>query len=519
MAIFVKNLNNMKKLYTLIAFMAIFTFAQAQPGMLDPTFGEGGIVTTSLFTGYNFAETIAVQTDGKIIVSGNVGMTNMYDVGVARYNEDGSLDITFGLGGMVVVEASNFADYIYAISIQSDGKILLAGRTWDGNKNSTLVIRLLPNGDLDNSFATGGIFKAGFNGVSSYPGAMAIQEDGKILLGGSHDDNFSIVRLNANGTFDNTFGVDGLVKLVIGIPSMQEIRDMVIQRDGKIVVAGLAFNDFIDRGFGVARFNTDGSLDTGFAGQGYRTLNVGSGNDFALGVGLQRNDKIVISGHSWKGNNPLQHDFAVARLNVDGSLDLTFGNDGSVTTNIVYGNNYAEGGLVIQPDDKIVLAGWVFGANATHTDAAVVRYLPDGALDMGFGTNGYTTTDIAVDDDKAKSVALQADGKIVIGGHTWGAAGSMFLVARYNNDFVGIAQKEIVEFNVFPNPTQNQLTIELTNSSIDYQLDIIDLTGRSVYSTTLKQSGNIDVSALARGAYFVRLNSATETGVTRFIKD
>ena len=509
----------MKKLYTVLALMATFIFAQAQPGILDPTFGTGGIVTTSLFSGYNLAEAIAVQADGKIILSGNVGMTSNFDVGVVRYNSDGSLDQTFGLGGLVVVEASIFSDYIYAISVQTDNKIVLAGRTWNGSKNSTLVIRLLPNGDLDNSFATGGIFTATFNGVSNYPNSVFLQDDGKIILGGSHDDNFAIIRLNTNGTFDNTFGNGGLVKLAIGIPSMAEIRDVTIQRDGKIVAVGLAFNSFGHYGFGIARFNTDGSLDTGFATLGYKTFNIGGGNDFALGVGIQRNDKIVISGHSWISNNPLQHDLAVVRLNTDGSSDLTFGTNGSVTTSLVFGNSYAEGGLVIQPDDKIIVAGAVLGANSNHYDASIARFTAEGALDLTFGTNGYTITDIAVDDDKATGVALQADGKIVIGGYTYGNAGSLFMVARYDNDLVSVSNKEMVEFNVYPNPVQNQLTIALANGSSEYQLDIIDLAGRSVYSAKLNQSGNINVSELANGTYFVRLNSDTETGVTRFIKN
>ena len=507
----------MKKLYTLLALMATFTFAQAQPGILDPTFGTGGIVTTSLITGYNKSEAIAVQPDGKIIACGNVGLTSNYNIGVARYNENGSLDNTFGLGGMNVIEVSAFKDFALGIALQADGKILITGYTYS-NTNSTILIRLLPNGDLDNSFATGGILNATFGGAFSIMEAVVVQPDGKILLGGVHEDRFAVIRVNTNGTLDNTFGTGGLAKANVGT-SLCEIRDIILQRDGKIIAGGFAFNAFAQFGFAVARFNTDGSLDTDFADSGTKLFNIGGGNDFILGVGLQRNDKIILGGHTWLTNTPLQHDLAVIRLNTDGSVDQTFGDNGSTTTNIVYGNSYATG-VVVQPDDKIIMSSNIIAQASTHYDLGIVRYSPEGALDLTFGTNGITVTDVAVNDDYSKAVALQPDGKIVTGGYTYNFDDtSEFLIVRYDNDLVSTSQKELVEFNVFPNPAENQLTIELVNSSSDYQLDIIDLAGRSVYSTTLKQSGSINVSALARGTYFVRLNSDSETGVTRFIKD
>lgn len=508
----------MKKLYTLLALMAIFTFAQAQTGMLDPTFGTGGIVTTSLLTGYNRAEAIAVQTDGKIIVTGNVGLTSNYDVGVARYNVDGSLDNTFGLGGMAIIEVSIFKDFALGIAIQTDGKILITGYTYNNIRSTTILIRLLPNGDLDSSFATGGILNATFGGTFSIMEAIVLQPDGKILLGGVHEDRFAIIRVNTNGTLDNTFGTDGLAKANVGV-SLCEIRDIVLQKDGKIVGAGFGFNDFNQFGFAVARFNENGSLDTEFADLGTKLFNIGGGNDFILGVGLQSNDKIILGGHTWLANNPLQHDLAVIRLNADGSIDQTFGNNGSTTTNIVFGSSYATG-VVIQPDDKIIMSSNITAQDINHYDIGILRYSPEGALDLTFGTNGITVTDVAVNDDYANAVVLQPDGKIITGGYTYNFDDtSEFLIVRYDNDLVGISRKEAVEFKVFPNPVQNQLTIELANRSSDYQLDIVDLAGRCVYSAILKQSGSINVSTLAKGTYFVRLNSDTETGVTRFIKD
>lgn len=510
----------MKKLYTLLALMATFIFAHAQPGMLDVSFGTGGIVTTSLLTGYNNAEAIAVQPDGKIVVAGNVGPSNSYDVGVVRYNEDGSLDPTFGLGGLAVIEASIYMDFAMDIALQPDGKILLAGRIFNGSagSSSSLLIRLLPNGELDNNFGTGGIVNPQFGGTDNNAEAIALQQDGKILIGGHHNDRFAVMRFNTDGSFDNTFGNAGLAKATVGI-SMCYINDIALQKDGKIIAAGMGFNELSNYGFAVARFNTDGSLDIDFADLGTKIFNIGDGNDFILDVEIQSNDKIVLGGHTWLANQPiLQHDLAVVRLNVDGSIDLTFGNNGSTITNIVYGGNYGTA-MVLQTDDKIILNSNI--ATQFAEDVAILRYTADGILDNTFGTNGITTLDVAGRADYCEGLALQPDGKIVTTGSTYTASASEFLVIRCDNDidYTSTSHHELVEFNVYPNPVQNQLTIALTNGSSEYQLDIIDLAGRSVYSAKLNQSGNINVSELAKGTYFVRLNSDTETGVTRFIKN
>ena len=508
----------MKKLYTLLALMATFVFAQAQPGVLDASFGTGGIVTTSVLTGYNNAEAIAVQPDGKIIVAGNVGPSSSYNVGVVRYNEDGSLDPTFGLGGMAVIEASIFLDFAMDIALQPDGKILLAGRIFSGSTgSSSLLIRLLPNGELDNSFGTGGIVNPQFGGTDNNAESVALQQDGKILIGGHHGDRFAVTRFNTDGSIDNTFGNAGMAKANVGI-SLCYVNDIAVQRDGKIIAAGMGFNDFSSYGFAVARFNTDGSLDIDFADLGTKLFNIGEGNDFFLSVELQSNDKIVLGGHTWVENLPLlQYDLAVVRLNVDGSIDETFGDNGSTTTNIVFGGNYGTS-MVLQPDDKIIQNGNISIPSAENV--AIVRYTADGALDNTFGTNGITTVDVNGFSDYSEGIAMQPDGKIVTAGYTFTIDDkSEFLVMRFDNDIVSTSHKELIEFNVFPNPAQNQLTIELANGSNEYQLEIIDLAGRSVYSTTLKQSGNINVSELAQGTYFVRLNSDTETGVTRFIKN
>lgn len=511
----------MKKIYTLLALMATFAFAQAQPGMLDATFGTGGIVTTSVLTGYNNALTTVVQPDGKIIAAGNVGVTSNYDVGVVRYNEDGSLDPTFGLGGMVIIEASNFKSFAEDIALQADGKILLAGRIFNDISfvSSSLLIRLLPNGTLDNDFGTGGIVSALHNGEDNNAEAIALQQDGKILIAGHHEDRFAVMRFNSDGSVDNTFGTAGMAKADVG-RSLCFINDITLQRDGKIIAAGMGFNDNSNYGFAVARFNTDGSLDIDFADLGTKIFNVGPGNDFLTSVKLQRNDKLVLGGHTWIANQPLlQYDLAVTRLNVDGSIDETFGNNGSAITNVLFGASYITG-MILQPDDQIII-----GSNINSQfdfDVAIARYTADGVLDNTFGTNGITTVDVAGFEDYCQGIALQPDGKIVSCGYSYNIDNSsVFSVMRFNNDidYTSTSHKESVEFNVFPNPTQNQLTVELTNSSSDYQLDIIDLSGRSVYSTTLKESGNINVSELARGTYFVRLNSTTETGISRFIKD
>ena len=285
------------------------------------------------------------------------------------------------------------------------------------------------DGDLDTSFDTDGIAitEIGKNAAEAH--SLVMQSDGKIVAAGymqqvvsPFPNIFAVVRYNTDGSLDNTFSGDGIQTTAIGLFN-SEAWDVVVQSDGKIVVVGITMTGASSTTFAVVRYNTDGSLDNTFSGDGIETTDVASQDEEAYSVVLQSDGKIVVAGYS---NNGSDNDFAVVRYNTDGSLDTTFDTDGIQTTDI--GDSKAES-VVLQSDGKIIVAG--FSSSTGSGDFAVVRYNTDGSLDTTFDTDGIQTTDFA-GRDKANSVVLQSDGKIVVAGESH--AGTKIAVARYNTD-------------------------------------------------------------------------------------
>ncbi|HZK06858.1 MAG TPA: T9SS type A sorting domain-containing protein [Bacteroidales bacterium] len=422
----------MRKIFTVIALLATVTFAQAQPGTLDFSFGNEGIVTSVITEGFNMARAIAVQPDGKIIAAGHTGFSPNYDVAVVRYNEDGSNDNTFGTNGMVSISATTTSDYVLDMVLQPDGKIVLSGYIFTGSSTDVLLIRLNADGTPDNTFGTNGIVITDFGNTSEVAEAIVLQDDGKILLAGDHEERFMLVRYNTNGTLDNTFGTGGLASADVGI-GLCFGQDVVIQNDGRILVGGLAFDAAANYAFGIARFDANGALDVTFGEFGSTLFSIGTGYDFMIAIALQSDGKIIAGGHTWIGTQPLRYDFAAARLDENGNIDNTFGTNGITTVNLIYGGNYLTD-MVIQNDDKIILSGYAEGPE--DYDMGLVRLNANGLLDTSFGTDGITITDLNKDIDQGTAVAIQPDGKIVVAGHTAGADFPEFLVARFMNDEV-----------------------------------------------------------------------------------
>ena len=393
-------------------------------GSLDESFGAGGIVTTNIAN--DFANEVVTQSDGKIVVVGYTLTGSDSDFAVVRYNTNGSLDTSFGTGGKVTTDIGSADDDAYSIALQTDGKIVVVGYTDNGSNTDFAVVRYNTNGSLDTSFDSDGKLTTDIGtGTDDYAYSIALQTDGKIVVVGFtynvSNSDFAVVRYNTNGSLDTSFGTGGKVTTSVG-SSDDDANGVVIQSDGKIVVAGNTYvGTFTD--FAVVRYNTSGSLDESFGAGGIVTTSIGSRNDFANEVVTQSDGKIVVAGSS---SNGLDDDFAVVRYNTNGSLDTSFGTDGKVTTNIT--DDYAVS-LVLQSDGKIVVAGTVYiGSNL---DFAVVRYNTNGSLDTSFGTGGKVTTNIGSGRDEAFSVVLQSDGKIVVAGNTYVGTFTDFAVVRY----------------------------------------------------------------------------------------
>lgn len=405
--------------------------AGAASGDLDPAFGIGGKVTSGLTGGD--AVDVAIQPDGMIIAVGYAYIDNItgYDFILERYTSVGSLDTTFGINGRVTTDFGRQTDSARAIALQpADGKIVVAGNANQPLADPTAVLaRYNFDGTLDTTFGTSGQVTAPVPGFFAFD--LAILTDGKILVVGFFDQfidglryrDFAVVRCNSNGTLDTGFGSNGMVTTDFAGYN-DEIRSIAIQADGKLLVAGLTetrVHSLSKLDFALARYNSDGTLDTGFNRTGKVTTDVAGRvgiYDFASSVGIQIDGKIIAAGISRAETGV--YDFAAVRYTPDGKLDNSFGASGKVITDFSGGDDGANA-LAIQSDGRIVVGG--SSGNSTTSYFALVRYNADGSLDTTFGVGGKVTTDFGVSSG-GRALAIQSDGKIVM-------VGQPFSLARY----------------------------------------------------------------------------------------
>ncbi|WP_328873522.1 calcium-binding protein [Streptomyces sp. NBC_00287] len=390
--------------------------ATAAPGDLDPTFSGDGTVLTD-FADDDQAYDVAVQSDGKIVSVGASADHSLLEGrwALTRHNADGTPDTGFGDGGTVTTAINNMEPDLQwseanAVALQPDGRIVVVGYSWRGYENCCwfTVARYNTDGSLDNSFSGDGRYFADIAGPTEARD-VAIDSAGRIVAAGYTGGEVAVLRLNGDGTPDTTFGGDGTVT---ADPSQEPgeagggANAMVLQSDGKIVVGGDVGSTRFD--FSLMRFNTDGSLDTGFDGDGMVRTDFGD-YETVHGLALQSDGKIVAAGGD-----------SMARYQPSGALDTGFDGDGRV----VLSGGAVWDVTVQSADGRIVLAG----SNGGGGNLAVLRHNPDGSQDTGFGTGGVATADFG-GSDFARAVALQSDGKIVAAGR--GGPDSGFALARF----------------------------------------------------------------------------------------
>ena len=413
-------------------------------GDLDLSFGSGGFVVNDLSPSNDAAIDVIFQADGKIVAGGyTTNSRGERDSVLRRYNTNGSLDPSFGTNGMTLTDfKGGWNDGGLALAAQPDGKIIGAAASYNPQDFTFPydarwgVARYTSNGALDKSFGSNGKIVTDLSNGTDIPGGVALQADGKIVVSGSTNgfaggDNFFVARYNANGSTDTTFGA-GKGYVITDFGGSDASSDMAIQGD-KIVLVGRASGGSLGdiNHFAIARYNTNGSLDSTF-GSGGKVLT--ALNDGALDVLVQADGRIVVSGGTY-----------VARyLSLNGSLDPSFGVGGAgyVAT--------AGASLTAQADGKLVLGHNEFfyedlgdGSNNLSRRFVLTRISgTDGSIDTSFGINGrvttYRTESGKRGDNELNAVAIQADGRIVIAGQTGveaaGKVNRKFTLVRYLGD-------------------------------------------------------------------------------------
>jgi uncharacterized delta-60 repeat protein len=388
-------------------------------GTLDPTFA-GGRATTDFFGSYDDATAMAVQADGKIVAAGIARSSSGVDAfALARYNTDGSLDSSFGTGGKLTTQFRGGPlnpDWAFCVLIQADGKIVTAGRTSFQNTSDFALARYNSDGSLDPTFGSGGKVMSDFRGSIDEVHGIAQQADGKLIVAGASYPDAIVARYNLDGTLDSSFGTGGRVITHLADKTLIPVS-MQLQPDGKIVWLGWVYGDD-DADLFIARYNPNGTLDSGFGSGGEVITDVSGHHDEAYGLALQPDGRIVVVGR-WYEVGVYLNKSTVVRYNTDGTLDATFGTGGKVTLDTLYNGAYLA--VAIQPDDKIVLGGSFF-----H----LARLNPDGTLDLSFGTNGRSTETLS---GAIGALALQPDGRIIGTGSSFNASNTTdFAVARFD---------------------------------------------------------------------------------------
>lgn len=408
-----------------------------QPGTLDPFWANGsalgsGKLITAIGTRTDVASTIAVQPDGKVLVAGFC-----QDIGLCavRYTPEGTLDASFGGNGTLPpVFVPNAANVAPSLALLPDGKFLLTGTCFDLGNNDFCVFRFNADGSVDSTFATSGSVITPIGSGDDRARAMLIQPDGKIVVAGTCnngvDSDFCAARYLPNGTLDASFGSGG--KVITAFSNSDDVVNVaVLQPDGKLVLAGRCSNGTTDDVCAL-RYEINGALDVSFGSSGKLITVVGSGYSDARASVLQPDGKLLIAAQCVTGS---KNDFCTLRYQASGTLDTSFGSGGTQVTSVGTGNDFVTA-MTLQPDGKFILAGYC--ATSGQFDFCAVRTTAAGALDATFGTGGKFITAIsngatpASSNDYLAAMTLQPDGKLLLAGHCRSGTYDKFCVTRYD---------------------------------------------------------------------------------------
>lgn len=485
---------------------------------LDDTFGDNGIVITDDSYHLELAYAIALQTDGKIVVAGNTSAASIEDFLVVRYNTDGSLDTSFGNNGFSIIDFGNNTECAYGIDIQDDGKIVVCGYTRDNGNNHDrfATTRLNTDGTLDNTFNLTGtrIEIIGFDNYSYARKGYDVEvlADGKIIVGGTSNEDYAFVKYTTSGNLYSLFGSSGKVEYDLDGNYGEQAVAIGVDNNDKIVASGYSYR-ICTTEMGIIRLNSDGSIDNSFSYDGQIVPDIALGSEYAKAMAFQPDGKIITVGYNKDTSG--YYDIEVIRLTENGDLDNTFGTNGSVLQDFGYNENRAYA-VAIEDNGDILVAG-SFGTISQYS-LGLVRFKSDGSLDNSFGTNGLILSNVGSSSrDRIRALLIQPDGKYLAAGHAYKYSGD-FLVARYLPQESKIIEigSSIIDQNIYPNPSNESfinLEYELKKKQL-VKIELIDINGKLINlllnekSIAGKQNKTLAIpSDLQSGCYFVKITT------------
>lgn len=482
------------KTYTITLFLTLFSLvSQAQEFELDSTFGEGGIVITKTdFTSEIFD--VAQGPDGRIYA---VGYSTVLRNQISAYLPSGDLDSTFGVDG--IVNDNSFSQaFPLSVLVQTDGKLLvLYGK---------FIIRYHPNGAYDTTFGSGGAFEIKNEGaLPSSLASFLLLDNGKIVAAGQDNGKFLILRLNSDGSLDDSFGKNG--EVLTAFEEDASIASMSLKDDGEIVAVGTT-GQHPRFSFALAKYSSNGELDNEFGTDGKVVTKFSAtspGSYFASHVAIQ-NDKILVAGVS---NSSL----GMARYNNNGSLDSTFAQNGLFSN----GTYSSPTGMVILPNNKIIISGnrEVSPDNFAYR---LLRFQENGRIDSSFGNAGQLLLDITNDNDYTQCLTLVSNNELIVAGGSSTAqndssslASAHFTLVKYKFDAINsVTDQETIEpWIIFPNPSSTYFSLvskqSLSNAT---HIELLNRTGKVVLEQAIEgREMKIDVRQLPAGLYLYRIHT------------
>lgn len=517
------HINQKKIIFLIILFFAFQVNSFFAQNIFDKNFGNNGIdipQTNAVNSGF---WSLSLQTDTKIIVTGwaYTDEESPSDISIIRLFENGEMDTSFNSSGTFSVGNGTWED-AYASAIQSDGKILIAGRYFNGRSWDFIIIRFNEDGSLDSSFNRKGYFTKDFYGRDDRCFSIDIESDGKIVACGFAENfnwDFAIIRLNKDGTIDSAFGNNG--SKVINIGSYNDVAFSIkAQKDGKIIVCGWTYI-FSSWDFALVRLNSDGSLDDSFGSTGIITTDYYHLYNTAHSIDIQSDGKYIAAGYTFKSGFP-DSDIMLVRYNNDGSIDKSFGQNGIV---LIDHDSADDFGWVIKTDsyDKLLVGG-IATVNSAKS-LSVIKLNSDGIPDISFGERGIFVYKIFGHDEEVRDLVVQPDGKILLTGYFSDRKVKKGFVIRLKNPYQSLKDKKDITLNNFPNPFNRSTKISYTippdlvttnNFYLPVKIKVFDILGREIETIVndLKEPGYYEAlfptektsNQLSSGIYFYRID-------------
>ena len=521
----------MKNSITLLLMLLFTSVASAQiPCSLDNTFDSDGKLVSD---GSRLGEHVIVQSDGKILVACNPFGNG--DVYIKRFNVDGSVDATYGSGGSITVSIMEVATRINGMVMHNNIIYICGTTSTNigGTNTYPYVAAITANGAFLTTFGINGIKE--FPSLYTSNALTTDNAGAIYMTGGSFFTDFYVMKLKSDGAFDNTFDSDGIVSVPTGNNDHWfETMAIVVDGNNKVLISGrkekanngstiAAFRNTL-----VARFNTNGVLDNTFATGGIGLYNSATGNyDEGMNIHVMNGNKYMVTGSAYDNTD---YDYTALKLNNNGTPDNAFGTNGWALYDLTFNNEdeYSLNSTVL-PDGRILITGNQGSGDTVHFCLLMIK--GNGDRDNSFAPDGVFLNIFNQNNNSSSGgMDMDANGKIVLAGYTRtcanGTCGPLYLaVSRYNNSFdpEGIESPATADFNyqLFPNPAAgNQLiSLKAAHNKIIREVQVMNASGQIQKTDFNSAMNSLELTNAIAGIYFCKIISDTDVAVIRFVID